>query len=234
MSQYPEMWPDLASHVTFSAPIRLYPSLQRALHVDPYELSQFPLINPFRGGIRVGHFNTTLKQKQKKQQNKQTNKKQPRHLNTVSTKWLKMNQLFNLTLDGDEELAGFIISCLIDGVVRDKMSPSVKYVLPTTLSKGWDNTRVVSGDNCWPGYCCKVLSSVCESFDVIRASYTEGGTLNIWEKKPFWKLFYETKTTTKCNSLYDKEAITATVYKSSNIIITSQRINFTFNPLTAE
>ena len=59
--QYPVMWSDAASHVTFSAPIRLYPSLQRILHVDPNELSHFPLINPFRGGSRVLHFKTTLK-----------------------------------------------------------------------------------------------------------------------------------------------------------------------------
>ena len=66
LSQYPVMWPDAASHVTFSAPIRLYPSLQRILHVDPYELSQFPSINPCKGGSRVWHFNTTLKQKKKR------------------------------------------------------------------------------------------------------------------------------------------------------------------------
>ena len=61
--QYPVMWLDLASHVTFSVPIRLYPSLQRMLHVDPYELSQFPSINPFVGGRRVWHFKTTFKEK---------------------------------------------------------------------------------------------------------------------------------------------------------------------------
>ena len=68
LSQYPVMWPDLASHVTFSAPIRLYPSLQCMLHVNPYELSQFLSINPFRGGSRVWHFKTTLKKKQEEEQ----------------------------------------------------------------------------------------------------------------------------------------------------------------------
>ena len=63
LSQYPVMWPNLASHVTFSAPIRLYPSLQRMVHVDPYELSQFPSIKPFREGPRVWHFKTTIKEK---------------------------------------------------------------------------------------------------------------------------------------------------------------------------
>ena len=92
------------------------------------------------------------------------------------------HQFFGLTLDNDEKPAGFIISCLISGVVRDKMSPSVKYALHTTLSNGWDNARVVSGDDCWPGHCCKVLSSVCESFNVARASHTERRTLNVWGK----------------------------------------------------
>ena len=59
LSQYPVMWPDVALHATFSAPIKLYPSVQSMLHVDPYELSQFPSINPFRGGSRVCHFKTT-------------------------------------------------------------------------------------------------------------------------------------------------------------------------------
>ena len=77
------------------------------------------------------------------------------------------------------KLAGLIIACVISGVVRDKMSPSVKYVLHTTLSNGWDNTRVVSGDDCWPGHCCKLLFSVCESFDVTGASFTERRTFNV-------------------------------------------------------
>ena len=148
LSQYPVIWPDLASHVIFSAPSRLYPSLQRTLQVDPYELSQFPSINPLKGGVRVWHFKTMLK------------KKEPQRFNTVSTNELKVQtilkehgyELFGLTPDGDEKLAGFIISCLISGVVRDKMSPSVKHVLHTARSNSWDNARVVSGDDCWPGH----------------------------------------------------------------------------------
>ena len=69
--QYPVMWPDVASHVAFSAPIKLYPSLHRILHVAPYELSHFPSINPFRGGSRVWHFKTT-------------EKKEPERVNIVS------------------------------------------------------------------------------------------------------------------------------------------------------
>ena len=93
------------------------------------------------------------------------------------------HQLFSLTLDSDEKLAGLIISCLISGVVPHKVSPSVKYVLHITLSNGWDNIRVVSGDNCWPGHCCKVLFSVCESFDVTGASFTERRTFNVYEER---------------------------------------------------
>ena len=105
----------------------------------------------------------------------------------TSQKWktnLKKNgnKLFSLTLDSDNKLASFIISWLVSGVVRDKMSPCVKYALHTTLSNSWDNARVVSGDNCWPGHCCKVLSSVCESFDITGASYTKGRALNVWGK----------------------------------------------------
>ena len=114
-------------------------------------------------------------------------KKEPEHFNTVSSnasKWQANleehgHELFSLTFDSDEKLAGLIIACVISGVVRDKMSPSVKYVLHTTLSNGWDNTRVVSGDDCWPGHCCKVFFSVCESFDVTGASFTERRTFNV-------------------------------------------------------
>ena len=61
LSQYPLIWPVLASHVTFSAPSKLCPSLQLILHVDPYELSQSPTINPFTGGNNVWHLNTVVK-----------------------------------------------------------------------------------------------------------------------------------------------------------------------------
>ena len=59
------------------------------------------------------------------------------------------------------------------------MSPSVKYALHTTLTNGWDNARVIGGDDFWPGHCCKVLCSVCKSFYVAGASHTERRTLNV-------------------------------------------------------
>ena len=63
LSQYPVMWPGLLRQARTSDPSKLYPSLQRILHVEPYMLSHSPSTKPSSGGNNVWHRNTIEKRK---------------------------------------------------------------------------------------------------------------------------------------------------------------------------